>query len=224
MHECLSQAICHAVNDVRTDMMNVSVGVLQSSTMIGVLFQLSDDAFCRVNLFPSICVDYSCENFQYLLKPFSILPKTLLEECCFDDGIHVVARPNKNSSDGNEFWCVTFNDIERRVVFSETFECANDCLIYLDEKFNSPLYKGKRLSRYQSQAVVLREIFARPNSKAWKIKCLHKRLVGLLKSLNTCLRMGKCENMFTGVNLFAGTNQDTLDEIAKFVDDALQSL
>ncbi len=207
-------------------MMNVSVGVLQSSTMISVLFQFSDDAFYRVNLFPSICVDYSCENFQHLLKPFSILPKTLLDECCFDDGIHVVARPNKNSADGNEFWCVTFNDIERRVVFSETFECANDCLIYLNEKFNSQLYKvkGKRLSSYQIQTVVLREIFARPNLKAWKINCLQKRLVKVMKSLNTYLRMGKCENVFTGVNLFAGTNQDTLDEIAKFVDDALQSL
>jgi hypothetical protein len=223
VHECLFQAVFHAVDDVRTDT-KVSVGVLQSSTMISVLFQFSDEAFYRVNLFPSIRVHHACENFQYLLKPFSILPKTLLDECCFKVGIHVVARPNKNPEDENKFWGITFNDIERRVVFSETFECANDCLIYLDEKFNSPLYKGKRLSRYQSQAVVLREIFARPNSKAWKIKCLHKRLLGVLKSLNTCLRMGKCGHVFTGVNLFAGTNKDTLNEIAKLVDTDLQGL
>ncbi len=220
MHECLFQAVFHAVDDVRTDT-KVSVGVLQSSTMISVLFQFSDDAFYRVNLFPSIRVHHACENFQYLLKPFSILPKTLLEECCFDDGIHVVARPNNNSADENKFWSITFNDIERRVLFSETFECAKDCLNYLGDKYK---VEGKRLSSYQIQAVVLREIFARPNSKAWRSKCLHKRLLGVLKSLNTCLRMGKCGHVFTGVNLFAGTNKDTLNEIAKLVDTDLQGL
>lgn len=219
VYECLSKAIRRAVHEVRADMVNVSVGVLESSKMISLLFQLSKDAMYIVNLFPSIRVNYSCENFQYLLKQFSTLPETVLDECHLQQGIHVVARPNTNSEDENKFWSITFNDIERRLVLSEMFECAKDCLICINEIFKSPLYgvERKGLSNYQIQAVVLQEIFARSNSKAWGKKCLPKRLLGVRSSLNACLRMGKCKDVFTGVNLFEGMSQGTLDEIAKFL-------
>ena len=220
--EYLTQAIRHVVDDIGADMVNASVGLLESTTMTSIWFQLPEDAFYRINLFPSICVNYSCENFQCLLEQFSTLPEILLDECGFEGGIHVVARPNTISEEKNRFWSVTFNDIEKRVVFSDTFECAKDCLVCLNEKIPLLNVDGKHLSNYQIQAIVLREIFTRPNSKAWKRKCLNKRFLGILKSLDTCLRKGRCENVFTGVNLFAGMSQDMLDEFAKFVESGLQ--
>ena len=221
--EYLTEAVHHAVNQIRAGTVNACVEVLESDTVTSLRFQLSENAFYRVNLFPTISVSYSCENFHCLMEQFSFLPKTLLDECGFEKGIQVVAKPPSTiSEEENRFWSVTFNDIEKRVVFSETFECAKDCFVRLNEKISLFKGEGKHLSNYQIQAIVLREIFTRPNSKAWKRTSLNKRFLEILKSLDTCLRMGKCKNVFTGVNLFAGMNKDMLNEIAKFVGSGLQ--
>jgi hypothetical protein len=215
VYQSLCEAIRHAVNDVRAETANISVKIIHSATMISLWFQLAQDSFYKVNFFPSIRVNGNCEKFGNLVSRYSRLRKSLFDECHFDEGIHVVAQAKKSSEDENKFWSTTFNDIEKRVVLSENFECAKDCLVYIDEKFKS--LEGKRLSRYQIQAVILREIFARPNSKDWRRKFLQRRLQGVQESLNDCLRMGRCQNVFTGVNLFSGKNQDTLDEIAESV-------
>ena len=220
VYDYLSKAICHAVNDVRSEMVNAYVEVLHSPTMISLWFQFPKDSFYKVNFFPSIRVNNLCENFQNLVNQFSNLRQPLLHECHFEMGIHVVARPNKPSEDGNKLWSITFNDIEKRVVLSESFECAKDCLIYIDEKLKL-LYEEKRLSSYQIRAVILREIFENSKPKSWKRNCLNKRLHEVQESLNADLQMGRCENVFTGVNLFSGTSQDTLDQIAKYVYDNL---
>ena len=223
--EYLTQAIRHAVGEIGADMVNASVRVLESTTMTSVWFQLSENVFYRVNLFPTICVNYSCGNFQFLMEPFSRLPAKLLAECGLEGGIHIVARPpNAKSEEENKFWSITFNDIEKRIVFSETFKCAKDCLVRLIEKISLCKVEGKHLSYYQLQAIVLREIFTRPNSKSWKRKCLNKRLLRIWKSLDTCLRKGRSENVFTGVNLFAGMSQDMLDEFAKFIESSWNDL
>ena len=216
--EYLTEAVRHVVYEIRADMVSACVGVLESNTVTSLWFQLSENTFYRVNLFPTIRVNYSCENFQFLTKEFPALPEILLDECGFEKGIQVVARPpNTMSKEENRFWSITFDDIEKRVVFSETFECAKDCFVRLNE---ISLFKGegKHLSSYQIQAIVLREIFTRPNSKAWKRKRLNKRLLKIWKSLNICLRVGRCGHVFTGENLFAGMSQNMLDEIAKFVE------
>ena len=197
-------------------MVNVSVEVLHSPSIISLWFQLSKDSFYKVNFFPSIRVNNLCKNFQNLVNQFSNLRQPLLDECHFEMGIHVVARPNKPSEDENELWSITFNDIEKRVVLSESFECAKDCLIYIDEKLKL-LYEEKRLSSYQIRAVILREIFEKPKPKYWKSTCLQKRLQRVRESLNAYLQIGRCVNVFTGVNLFSGTSRETLDEIAKYV-------
>ena len=223
--EYLTQAIRHAVGEIRADMVNASVRVLESTTMTSVWFQLSENVFYRVNLFPTICVNYSCGNFQFLMEPFSRLPAKLLAECGLEGGIHIVARPpNATSEEENKFWSITFNDIEKRIVFSETFKCAKECLVRLIEKISLCKVEGKHLSYYQLQAIVLREIFTRPNSKSWKRKCFNKRLLRIWKSLDTCLRKGRSENVFTGVNLFAGMSQDMLDEVAKFIESSWNDL
>ena len=204
-------------------MVNVSVEVLHSPSKISLRFHLSKDSFYKVHFFPSIRVNNLCKNFQNLVNQFSYLRQPLLDECHFEMGIHVVARPNKPSEDENELWSITFNDIEKRVVLSESFECAKDCLIYIDEKLKL-LCEEKRLSSYQIRAVILREIFKNSQPKAWKRNCLHKRLQKIQESLTVYLQMGRCANVFTGVNLFSGTSRETLDEIAKYVYDNLHGL
>ena len=151
-----------------------------------------------------------------------MLPVSVFNECYFEKGIHVVARPNTASEDENNFWSITFNDIEKRIVLSETFECAKDCLASLYEKFKFLFYEGNHLSSYQIQAFVVREIVGKPNAKSWKKKCQDQRLMGILKSIKRYLRNGRCANVFTGVNLFEAMSQDTLDEIAAIIDAVFQ--
>lgn len=225
--ECLSMAIRAAVDEVTTDMVvdGALFGIWESNARISLWFKLSENDFYRVNLFPSIRVNSSCDNFQCLLKEFSSLPQKLLDEGCCEQGIHIVANPTTNSSSEEKedrFWSVTFNDIERRIMLSRNYECAKDCLTLLKEHMTTAVYEDKNLSYAQFQAIVLKEILARPKSKDWKRKMLHKRMLGTMKCLKACLRKGRCESIFTGVNLFAGMNEATLEKMDELASDFLE--
>lgn len=215
MYEKFLDAIVFAVNEAQHNMTNASITVFKTSLGISLRFQLSSRAgCCKVNLFPSIRVNGSCTNYKSLLKTFSRVPKTVLEECCVEQGIHVVAKPAVASAGEESFWSITFNDIEKRVIFSERFECGKDTLLRLYNDLKNTLNKEKQLSHYQIRAFVLLEIFRKPKEKAWRRKCLQKRLVGVMKSLEIGLQNGRCPHVFTGVNLFAGMTQEVLSKIS----------
>ena len=217
LYECFSKAVRLAVDEVQADMTNTTVMIFELDTMVRLWFQFGDDELFKVNLFPSVRVNNGCENFQCIVKISSGLPAAFLNECCLDYGIHVVANSRAKSEESeSQFWAITFNDIESRIVHSKAFECAKDCVTLL-KKFNFPLYEGRTLSSYQFQALVLREILMKPKSKSWKKELLLKRMLGLLGSLKACLRAGRCGNVFTGVNLLSQINDDILEKMAEKV-------
>lgn len=183
--------------------------------------QLSDSNTFKVNLFPSIRVNESCENFECLQKEVSRTPNTILTRCCVSECIHLVARPVDPSN--SEFFRVTFNDIERRILLSDAFQCANDCFLLLKllndnanlltiDEDTQPIAIG--LHPYHLQNIVLREMFKLPNPEKWNRKKLPKRMMQVLKSLKDCLENGKCCHVFTDVNLFSSIDGTKLKEMS----------
>lgn len=212
--ECFSTIIVHAVQDVNRDNETVSVGVIDCTSASSLCVQLSDGEIYRVNLFPSIRINELCENFQCLEKLISRTPKSVVDGCCMGEGIHVVARP----VDGNEgeFWRITFNDIERRIILSNTFECGQDCyllILGLLNDLNINEANVSCVSSYHLQTIVLSKIFNLPNAKKWQRKRLDKRMLGVLEALEVCLKSGKCLHVFTGVNLFSQIAPEALKEM-----------
>ncbi|XP_028391124.1 uncharacterized protein LOC114515990 [Dendronephthya gigantea] len=215
VHQIFLDALIFAVGEVQANTTNASIAIFKASSAISLRFRFSpEDDYYKVNLFPSIRATHSCANYQNLLKIFSSVPKTVLRECRVEQGIHVVAKPAAVDSQEDSFWSITFNDIEKRVVLSERFECAKDALHCLNDKLTNTLSQGKQLSHYQIRAFVLLEIFRKPDAKAWMRTRLQKRVAGVLKSLEIGLQKGRCPHVFTGVNLFAGMTQEVLQEIS----------
>lgn len=183
--------------------------------------QLSNNDTFRINLFPSIRVNESSENFECLQREFARTPKAILNGCCVNEGMHLVARP-VDSSDC-EFFRVTFNDIEKRMLLLDTFQCANDCFVLLKMLNENYLLAGVDedaqpgiaigVHPYCLKMIVLREMFRLPNPAKWNREKLPKRMMQVLKSLRDCLKDGKCLHVFTGVDLFTSIDGTKLEEM-----------
>lgn len=180
--------------------------------MDSLRIQLSDGNVYQIKLFPSIRVNEFCKNFECLKEGVTRNSKSVLDKFLVKGGIHLVARPDDLNQ--GEFWRITFNDIERRILLSNAFQCADDC-VFLLRMFNDLRMSGAKavdLPYYHLKIIVLREIFEHPKRNEWNRKLLQKVMLRLLESLEDCLRKGRCLHVFTGVNLFSNMNPDSLKE------------
>ena len=134
----------------------------------------------------------------------------------FFSAVYAIAKPSNNSLE--EVWCLSFNNLQKRVLHLENFACGAHCLYALRFLLNSPSSPRshfKQLSSHHFQLIALKEYANYPNPEAWAPAKLHKRLMGMKTSLKWFLKDRQCENPFTGVNVFAEFDEKSLKVLAK---------
>lgn len=220
--DVFTTSLGRAVSDVWNEHRNVGLVYRVSGNLASIYVDIPDEGFFTVTLIPALKLKKcrvsglgarSDEYFQTLGVPDD-----------FFTSVYAVVKPSHSAVD--EFWRLTFNNLENRVLHSERFTCGRHCLHALRHLLNSP--KSPRcniapLSSYQLQLVTIKEYAKHPNGKDWAPAKFHKRLIGMMTSLKSCLKEGLCENPFTGTNVFSDFDEKSLKVLAKDVEHVTKS-
>lgn len=157
----------------------------------------------KFNLLPTIRVNRNLPVFEYFEKKITSVSNSL-QEMDTVESIQIVAKPTSSFPDTG--WRITFNDLEKRLVNLEKYSCVAHCLfaIRLLQQKHLVANNLPRLSSYNLQMMVLREMIKRPRIVDWEKEKLPERLNGLLKAVKACLSEKANFNIFTNVNILRG--------------------